>query len=258
MCLCASLSTNNEQPRYLVALDGRPLGTGVVDTIIALLSMHVAPGEHTEHITFFLIDSPAFSLVLGHSWLVRRKPQVDWGQRGDVILHWGPQCMAHCRARSSATSGGNDSGEEDGVNSEEEGRGLESTGRGASQSSEDREESLEWDSLADWAPPVDESYEEEFTESEFMGGSMPRDSGDLEKERVIGAFTFSLTGNVPSDYTDLAEVFSKQRATTLPPHCPYNCAIELHPGTVPPRGSLYSLSAPERAAMREYIAEALS
>ena len=42
-----------------------------------------------------------------------------------------------------------------------------------------------------------------------MGGSMPRDSGDLEKERVMGALTFSLPGNVPSDYTDLAEVFSK-------------------------------------------------
>ena len=42
-----------EQPRYVAALDGRPLGTGVVDTITALLSMHVAPGGHTEHITFF-------------------------------------------------------------------------------------------------------------------------------------------------------------------------------------------------------------
>ena len=125
----------------------------------------------TSH--FFFIDSPAFPLVLGHSWLVRYKPQVDWGQRGDVILHWGPQCMAHCQGKSSATSGGNDSGVEEGVDSEEEGRGLESTGRGASQSSEDREESLEWDSLADWAPPVDESYEEEFTETELMGGSMP-------------------------------------------------------------------------------------
>ena len=139
-----------------------------------------------------------------------------------MILHWGPQYMARCRARSSATSGGNDSGVQEGVDSEEEGRGLESTMSGASQSSEDREESLECDSLADWALPVDESYEEEFTETEFMGGSMPRDSGDLEKERVMGALTFSLPGNIPSVYTDLAEVFSKQRATTLPPHRPYD------------------------------------
>ena len=51
----------------------------------------------------------------------------------------------------------------------------------------------------------------------------------------MGALTFSLPGNVPSDYTDLAEVLSKQRATTLPPHRPYDCAIELHPGTIPPR-----------------------
>ena len=55
-----------------------------------------------------------------------------------------------------------------------------------------------------------------------------------------------------------AEVFSKQKAVSLPPHRPYDCAIELYPGTSPTRGSLYSLSAPESAAMREYIEESLA
>lgn len=41
---------------------------------------------------------------------------------------------------------------------------------------------------------------------------------------------------VPAEYHDLRQVFSKSRATSLPPHRPYDCAIELLPGTSPPKG----------------------
>ncbi len=48
--------------------------------------------------------------------------------------------------------------------------------------------------------------------------------------------------NVPEEYLDLKEVFSKSRAASLPPHRPYDCAIDLVPGMSPPKGRLYSLS----------------
>ncbi len=63
--------------------------------------------------------------------------------------------------------------------------------------------------------------------------------------------------SISPEYYDLREVFSKQSATKLPPHRPYDCAIDLLPGTLPPRGHLYSLSAPETKAMNEDIQEAL-
>lgn len=63
---------------------------------------------------------------------------------------------------------------------------------------------------------------------------------------------------VPSEYMDLKEVFNKGRATSLPPHRPYDCAINLLPGTFPPRGRLYSLSGPERESMEEYIQDSLA
>ncbi|KAK5933649.1 hypothetical protein CgunFtcFv8_014112 [Champsocephalus gunnari] len=62
---------------------------------------------------------------------------------------------------------------------------------------------------------------------------------------------------VPPEYLDFKEVFSKSRTTSLPPHRPYDCAINLHPGTSPPRGRLYSLSAPERVSMETYINDSL-
>ncbi|KAI2661862.1 Transposon Tf2-9 polyprotein [Labeo rohita] len=56
---------------------------------------------------------------------------------------------------------------------------------------------------------------------------------------------------VPVPYRDLAEVFSKRSAAQLPPHRPYDLAIDLVPGAVPPRGRLYSLSATEHQAMED-------
>lgn len=63
---------------------------------------------------------------------------------------------------------------------------------------------------------------------------------------------------IPESYHDLREVFSKTRATSLPPHRPYDCTINLLPGATPPRGRVYSLSEPERQAMESYISESLS
>ncbi|KAL2083768.1 hypothetical protein ACEWY4_021541 [Coilia grayii] len=44
----------------------------------------------------------------------------------------------------------------------------------------------------------------------------------------------------------------------LSPHRPYDCAIDLLSGSTPSRGRLYSLSAPERRAMEEYISDVLA
>ncbi len=63
---------------------------------------------------------------------------------------------------------------------------------------------------------------------------------------------------VPSSYYQFKAVFSKSRATSLPPHNPYDCAIELLPGSCPPRGWIFSLSPPECAAMDTYIKESLA
>ena len=63
---------------------------------------------------------------------------------------------------------------------------------------------------------------------------------------------------VPAEYTDFREVFSKVKANSLPSHRPYDCAIDLQPGSSPPRGRLFSLSTPERKAMEEYIGDPLA
>lgn len=63
---------------------------------------------------------------------------------------------------------------------------------------------------------------------------------------------------VPAKYLDFKEVFNKSKAMSLPPHRLYDCAIDLHPGTFPPKGCLFSLTAPEREAMNKCIHDSLA
>jgi len=62
---------------------------------------------------------------------------------------------------------------------------------------------------------------------------------------------------VPPCYHHLREVFNKTKAMSLPPHRPYDCAIDLVSGSPIPKGRLYSISGPEKAAMKEYIESSL-
>ncbi|KAI2646312.1 Transposon Tf2-6 polyprotein [Labeo rohita] len=64
--------------------------------------------------------------------------------------------------------------------------------------------------------------------------------------------------SIPAEYQDLLEAFSTTKATQLPPHRPGDCAIDLLPGAVPPRGRIFPLSQPESEAMNQYIREELA
>lgn len=69
---------------------------------------------------------------------------------------------------------------------------------------------------------------------------------------VVDLFTIS------QGYHHISSVFSKQRASTLPPYHPYNCAIDLFPNAALPSSLLYSLSRPEWEAMERYLSESLA
>jgi len=64
--------------------------------------------------------------------------------------------------------------------------------------------------------------------------------------------------NVPSEYHKFADVFSKTKAEILPSHHPYNLKINLEEGAQPPVGPIYSLSASEQEAFKEFIEENLN
>ena len=60
---------------------------------------------------------------------------------------------------------------------------------------------------------------------------------------------------IPAEYHDFADVFSKSKADTLAPHRPYDLKIDLEDGVSPPIGPMYSLSQSELGTLREFIDE---
>ena len=58
---------------------------------------------------------------------------------------------------------------------------------------------------------------------------------------------------VPSQYHDYLDVFSEEACNVLPPHRKYDLEIPILPGAKLPWGPLYSMSAVELQAMKDYI-----
>ena len=58
---------------------------------------------------------------------------------------------------------------------------------------------------------------------------------------------------VPTQYHNFANVFSKSKANSLPPHHPYDLKIPLEEGSQPPLGPIYSLSPLELEALHTYL-----
>jgi len=64
--------------------------------------------------------------------------------------------------------------------------------------------------------------------------------------------------NIPSEYHKFANIFSKTKAEVLLPYHPYNLKINLEEGAQPPVGPIYSFSASEQEALKEFIEENLN
>ena len=64
--------------------------------------------------------------------------------------------------------------------------------------------------------------------------------------------------NVPSEYYEFTNVFSKSKAEVLAPYQPYDLKINLEEGAQPPVGPIYSLSASEQETLKEFIEENLN
>jgi len=82
-------------------------------------------------------------------------------------------------------------------------------------------------------------------------------SSDIQANSTKLAETPDLS-NVPSEYHEFADVFSKTKAEVLSPHHPYDLKINLEEGAQPSVGPIYSLSASEQEALKEFIEKNLN
>lgn len=62
---------------------------------------------------------------------------------------------------------------------------------------------------------------------------------------------------IPAAYHEFLDIFDKQKADILPPHRPYDCPIELLPGSEITFGRIFPLSELEFKVLSQYINENL-
>lgn len=165
-------------PLTVEAIDGRPLGTGLVTGTTQELIMQTGL-LHSETIQFYILPTPSASVILRLPWLRRHDPHISW--REGQISCWSENCFVTCLS-------------------------------------------------TDLSMPL---------RNISMTDSMP-------------------DSNIPEEYRDLSEAFSKSRATNLLPHRSYNWAIDLIPGSSPPKGRIFPLSQPESETLKAYIEEELA
>ncbi|KAK6298912.1 hypothetical protein J4Q44_G00304220 [Coregonus suidteri] len=80
-------------PRPIRALGSRPLGSGLVKEVTAPVTM-ITQETHCEQVTFSIIESPAFPVVLGIPWLALHNPTFSWPQK--VLTGWSRECQGSC------------------------------------------------------------------------------------------------------------------------------------------------------------------
>ncbi len=136
---------------------------------------------HRESISFYIIDSPRYEIILGYPWLSTHDPVLSWNH--GELTHWSEFCRNHC-----------------------------------------------------------------------MPVNMPQPCLTTSAEDPASASSFK----IPAYYQDFSDVFSKSKASQLPPHCPWDCTIDLLHNAMPPKSKVYPLSRHESKAMEDYIEEALN
>ena len=73
------------------SLNGQNMGCITKATIPLRLRIS---GNHHEEISLLIIDTPHSPVILGHPWMVKHSPEVDWGKH--EILGWNTHCATRC------------------------------------------------------------------------------------------------------------------------------------------------------------------
>jgi hypothetical protein len=243
------------QPQDLVVADGRPISSGAVTH--ETLPVQLETGSHAEDIQLNAANISQYPVVLGMPWLALHEPTISYSQRR--VVFGSDYCCKHCLQQPPAV-----------------------------QSLPTRPTSPNQPAIGS-SPPMPASPPSPTPGQPAIGSSPPTPASQPQSSctplvSLVSAtafqrsskqgqlFCLSLTmapeptapsgqdpaSAIPRDYEDFAEVFSKESASVLPPHRPYDHRIPLEPGTTPPFGPLYSLSEVELKALDEYINENLA
>ena len=83
-----------KKPIRVLNVDGTPNQSGMIKSTITLRVTY--KGEHTERMTFGVVNLGKATLILGHNWLKKHNPEVDW-ETGKIKMTRCPPACRHAR-----------------------------------------------------------------------------------------------------------------------------------------------------------------
>jgi len=232
-------TTYSVTPIVLRLFDGS--SNFVITEAVDLSVQFPATGDVTP-MTFYLtpLDSECI-IVLGHNWLTRYNPLIDWVLSSLTFRTLAGSLPAPPSTPSPVQPGNPVSGLS----------GQSDSGLAPSV-----------DTPVCTPPHISLINAAAFVRACKLEGStkyqLQLRPADSARARFSSTSTPPDLDIVPPEYRDYADVFSKAKASELPPHRDYDLKIELEEGTSPPLGTLYSLSPVELSALRTFIDENLN
>jgi transposase InsO family protein len=233
------------KPIPVFNVDGTPNEAGSVTEVVDVILRYKT---HSERTLFAVSNLGKQKLILGHSWLRKHNPEINW-ETGEVKMsRCPPRCCAGCRADAR----------EERITHKAQIRRKEACSSGPvpelHHDTDDAEDSEDGTESIDQGDRI------------FASGLLPsRPSEDIcasstISTRLAEAFKANSEADAPPipDYLkEFSDVFSKKSFDTLPEHKQWDHAIELVPGEKPAGCKIYPLAPSEQKELDAFLQENL-
>jgi len=227
--------STNRLPRAIPVynIDGTLNQHGSVKETVDLILRY---RDHTERAMFYVTTLGGVPLILGHPWLSRHNPQIDW-TTGEVAMS---RCPSECRIRHIQMQ------------------------RKRRERAKSKKQTQSIPVMVPAAKNPEDSLSLEEGDS-IMRVVLPQhriSAGSTISQRLAEAsnahrLTQSFRDSVPLPYHRFKEVFLKESFDELPQHRKWDHVIELVPGTKEFSTKLYPMSPSEQVELDKFLDENL-
>jgi hypothetical protein len=254
---------NLSKPLHLLLFDGSTAANGIIIQYTTQ-NIHLPCGaQHPVRFLLTTLDHSA-SAVLGYSWLHRHNPSIDWvtheitfrtANAGNQPVDTSRSTSSRALPELSASSS----------NPAIAGSPNASLAPDLAPSAKLRAAmaailiSFIRASVLAFLTRLPSSHSQSITLSGIIKpDSLSARATNPIADTALAAEYADLRLQVPTEYYDYLDIFSKRKGTTLPPRRHHDHCIDLMDNLSPPFGPIYSLSEVEQLALREFLDENLS
>src|SRR5271163_1772770 len=230
------------KPIPVYNIDGTPNEAGSVTEVVDLILWYK---NHSERTLFAVSSLGKQKLILGHSWLHKHNPEINWVTGEVKMSRCPPRCCAGCRQEAR----------QERISRKAQIRRKESCSSGPTpefhhdtEDAEDAEDCLDQGDRIFATGIFPPSPQEEIRASSTIS------------TRLAEAFKVNSEATLPSvpDYLqEFKDVFSKQSFDVLPEHKDWDHAIELIPGEKAAGCKVYPLAPSEQKELDLFLKENL-